>query len=134
MQNLHKVLRVMFMYVIPALVTAFMLVFIADIMLGLGMFDTPYQVQAFTERAPYIAQALESFLAQDVPIEILVHDDASTDGTQDILRDYARRYPDVVRPLFETENQYSRGVAIDPTFNYPRARGKYIALCEHAAP
>ena len=80
--------------------------------------------------APYIAQALESFLAQDVPIEILVHDDASTDGTQDILRDYARRYPDVVRPLFETENQYSRGVAIDPTFNYPRARGKYIALCE----
>ena len=57
MQNLHKVLRVMFMYVIPALVTAFMLVFIADIMLGLGMFDTPYQVQAFTERAPYIAQA-----------------------------------------------------------------------------
>ena len=80
--------------------------------------------------APYIAEALESFLAQDVPIEILVHDDASTDGTQDILRDYARRYPDVVRPLFETENQYSRGVAIDPTFNYPRARGKYIALCE----
>ena len=47
----------MFLYVIPALVTAFMLVFIADIMLGLGMFDTPYQVQAFTERAPYIAQA-----------------------------------------------------------------------------
>ena len=47
----------MFMYVIPALVTASMLVFIADIMLGLGMFDTPYQVQAFTERAPYIAQA-----------------------------------------------------------------------------
>lgn len=74
--------------------------------------------------APYIAQALESFLAQDVPIEILVHDDASTDGTQDILRDYARRYPDVVRPLFETENQYSRGVAIDPTFNYPRAPGQ----------
>lgn len=78
--------------------------------------------------APYIAQALESFLAQDVPIEILVHDDASTDGTQDILRDYARRYPDVVRPLFETENQYSRGVAIDPTFNYP-ARGASTSPC-----
>lgn len=78
--------------------------------------------------APYIAQALESFLAQDVPIEILVHDDASTDGTQDILRDYARRYPDVVRPLFETENQYSRGVAIDPTFNYP-ARGRSTSPC-----
>lgn len=82
--------------------------------------------------APYIAEALDSFLAQerDFPIEILVHDDASTDGTADILRDYAARYPDVIRPLFETENQYSKGAAIDPTFNYPRARGKYIALCE----
>lgn len=82
--------------------------------------------------APYIAQALDSFLAQqtDFPIEILVHDDASTDGTAQILRDYAARFPDVVKPLFETENQYSKGVAIDPTFNYSRARGKYIALCE----
>ena len=82
--------------------------------------------------APYIAQALDSFLAQDVDfaIEVLVLDDASTDGTQEILRDYARRFPQVVKPLFETENQYSKGVAIDPTFNYPRARGRYIALCE----
>lgn len=82
--------------------------------------------------APYIAQALDSFLAQetDFGVEILVHDDASTDGTQEILRAYARRHPGVVLPLFERENQYSRGVAIDPTFNYPRARGKYIALCE----
>ena len=57
MQKLHNVLRAMFLYVIPSCVTVFMLIFIADIMLGLGMFDTPYQVQAFTERAPYIAQA-----------------------------------------------------------------------------
>lgn len=82
--------------------------------------------------AAYIAQALDSFLAQqcDFPIEILIHDDASTDGTDEILRDYQRRYPDVVKPLFEEENQYSKGVAIDPTFNYSRAQGKYIALCE----
>lgn len=82
--------------------------------------------------APYLAQTLEGFLAQQTnfPIEILVHDDASADGTADILRSYAARYPDIVKPLFETENQYSKGVAIDPTFNYSRAQGKYIALCE----
>jgi len=80
----------------------------------------------------YIAQALDSFLAQkcDFPFEILVHDDVSTDRTADIIRDYAARYPDIVKPMFQQENQYSRGVPINETFNFPRARGKYIALCE----
>lgn len=83
-------------------------------------------------QAPYIAQALDSFLAQktDFPIEILIHDDASTDGTAEVIRGYERRYPDIIRALYQTVNQYSQGVAIDPNFNYPRARGKYIALCE----
>ena len=57
MQKLHNVLRAMFLYVIPSCVTVFMLIFIADILFGLGMFETPYQVQALEERAPYIAQA-----------------------------------------------------------------------------
>lgn len=57
MQKLHNVLRAMFLYVIPSCVTVFMLIFIADILFGLGMFETPYQVQALAERAPYIAQA-----------------------------------------------------------------------------
>ena len=82
--------------------------------------------------ADTVARALDGFLAQqaDLPIEILVHDDASTDGTPDILRAYAARYPDVVKPLFETENQYRKGTAMDATFNFPRATGAYIALCE----
>lgn len=80
----------------------------------------------------YIAQALDSFLAQqcDFPFEILVHDDVSTDRTADIIRSYAARYPDIVKPMFQTENQYSKGVPINETFNFPRAQGKYIALCE----
>lgn len=80
----------------------------------------------------FIRQALDSFLAQktDFPFEILVHDDASADGTIDILKEYAARYPDIVKPIFETENQYSKNVPINETFNFPRARGKYIALCE----
>ena len=80
----------------------------------------------------YIESALDGMLRQraDFPFEILVHDDCSTDGTQAILRRYAQRYPGVVLPLLQTENQYSKGVPINETFNFPRARGRYIALCE----
>ena len=82
--------------------------------------------------ADTIAQALESFLAQQggVTLEILVHDDCSTDGTQAVLERYASRYPEIVKPLYETENQYRKGIAMDATFNFPRATGEYIALCE----
>lgn len=82
--------------------------------------------------AKYLAQTLDGFLSQrcGFPFEILIHDDASTDGTDEIIRAYAARRPDVILPLFETENQYSKGVPINETFNFPRARGKYIALCE----
>ena len=84
------------------------------------------------QHSRYIRQTLDSFLSQktDFPFEILVHDDCSGDGTVEILEEYARRYPDVVCPVFEKENQYSKGVPIHETFNFPRARGTYIALCE----
>lgn len=81
----------------------------------------------------YIRQALDSFLMQktDFEYEILVHDDASADGTGDILREYAKKYPDKVKPLIQTENQYSRGIDnISGAFNFPRARGKYIFMCD----
>jgi glycosyltransferase involved in cell wall biosynthesis len=82
--------------------------------------------------APYIRDALEGFVGQqtDFPVEIIVHDDASTDGTADVVREYAARYPDRVRPVIQTENQYSRGVAILPVYCFPLVRGRYVALCE----
>jgi glycosyltransferase involved in cell wall biosynthesis len=64
------------------------------------------------------------------PIEVLIHDDASTDGTADIIREYEQKYPEIIKPVYQTENQYSKGVRISQTYNYPRAQGKYIAFCE----
>jgi len=80
----------------------------------------------------YIAEALDSFLKQktNFNFEILVHDDASTDRTADIIRQYAERYPDKIFPVIQAENQYSKGILISKEFQYPRARGKYFALCE----
>lgn len=81
----------------------------------------------------YIARALDSLLMQktDFPYEILVYDDASTDRTQEIIRQYARKYPDIIKPYYQTENQYSKGkYNVEGFFNYPRARGKYIAMCD----
>lgn len=80
----------------------------------------------------YIAQCLDGFLMQKTTYtyEILVHDDASTDGTADIIRTYADRYPDIIKPILQTENQYSKGIRVSAVFNWSRAQGKYIALCE----
>ena len=80
----------------------------------------------------YIAQALDSFLMQkiDVPFEVLVHDDASTDRTPDIIREYEAKFPDIIKPIYQTENQYSKKVPITAIIQLPRAKGKYVAFCE----
>ena len=80
----------------------------------------------------YISEALESILSQkvDFNVEILVHDDCSKDGTTEIIKKYAKKYPSIVKPLFEKENQFSKGIEIDATFNYPRIKGKYVAMLE----
>ena len=83
--------------------------------------------------AGYIRQALDSFLMQraDFKFEILIHDDASTDGTTEIIKEYESKYPDIIKPIYQKENQYSKGArGISKKFNFPRAKGKYIALCE----
>ena len=83
--------------------------------------------------APYIRGCLDGFLMQKTSFvfEILIHDDCSTDGTREIIEEYSKKYPDIIFPIFQTENQYSKGVrGMMARFNFPRCRGKYIALCE----
>ena len=81
---------------------------------------------------PYLRQCFDGFVMQQTtfPIEILVHDDASTDHSADIIREYTEKYPDLFKPIYQTENQYSKGISISFKYQFPRAKGKYIAVCE----
>ena len=81
---------------------------------------------------PYIRDCLEGFVMQktNFPFEAIVHDDASTDKSADIIREYAEKYPHIIKPIYQTENQYSqKNGAIGRAVN-AITRGKYIALCE----
>ena len=80
----------------------------------------------------YIRRTLDGFLAQktNFAFEIIVHDDASTDRTAEIIREYAAAYPDLFHPILQTRNQFSQGVQIKRDIIFPVARGKYIAHCE----
>ena len=79
----------------------------------------------------YIRDAIEGFLKQKTsfPIKIVIHDDASSDGTADIIKKYFHKYPALIKPIIQKENQWSKGKRITPiAMQY--AKGKYIALCE----
>ena len=80
----------------------------------------------------YIRDALDGFVNQitSFPYEVIVHDDCSTDGTAEVVMEYASRYPGFVIPFIETENQYSKGALLYKDLVRPLTRGKYIALCE----
>lgn len=80
----------------------------------------------------YIRDAIEGFLLQKTtfPIEIIIHDDASTDKTVEIVKEYTERYADRIISIFQSINQYSQGIKPSSNFVWPRARGKYIAICE----
>ena len=81
---------------------------------------------------PYIRQCLEGFVMQKTtfPFEAIVHDDASTDGTAAIIREYAEKYPNIIKPIYETENQYSKHDGSLSRIMNAHIRGKYVAICE----
>lgn len=80
----------------------------------------------------YIRQCLEGIMMQKTSFsfEVLINDDASTDNTASIIKEFEIKYPKHIKPIYQKENQYSKGIKIDPNYNIPRAQGKYIAMCE----
>lgn len=80
----------------------------------------------------YIEDALKGFLMQETnfAFEILISDDCSTDKTTQIIQDYTNRYPRIIKPLIQKENQYSKGALPIRDLILPHVSGKYIALCE----
>jgi glycosyltransferase involved in cell wall biosynthesis len=80
----------------------------------------------------YIEDALRGFLIQetDFAFEIIVHDDASTDRTKEIILKYSRLYPKLFKIILQEKNQYSQGNHPFFEFMLPAAQGEYIALCE----
>lgn len=81
---------------------------------------------------PYIRDCLEGFVKQktNFKYEVLIHDDASTDKTADIIREYEKKYPDIIKPIYQTVNQYSKKIDINKEYQYTRVNGKYVAWCE----
>ena len=79
----------------------------------------------------YIKDALDGFLAQKTTFryEIVIHDDASTDNTQEIIKSYQEKYPGLIKCILQTENQYSKGVEV-VGLAVEQSLGEYVALCE----
>ncbi len=80
----------------------------------------------------YISQSIDSFLMQktNFPFEILIHDDASTDKTAEIIKEYEGKFPKIVKPIYETENQYSKRNGAHHKKIDAAIKGKYTAFCE----
>ena len=80
----------------------------------------------------YVRTALESFVKQetDFAYEVIVNDDASTDGSANIIREFEQRYPDIIKGVYQTENLVSRKISPTRDVLVPLSKGKYIALCE----
>jgi len=80
----------------------------------------------------FIKECLEGFIKQKTNFnyEVLIYDDASTDNNAYIIKEYEKIYPNIIKPIYQKENQFSKGVSLSLTYNFPRAQGKYIAMCE----
>jgi glycosyltransferase involved in cell wall biosynthesis len=82
---------------------------------------------------PYIRQCLEGFVMQKTNFRYIaiIHDDASTDKTTEIIREYAEKYPNIIRPIFQKENQYSKGRSYKIREMLDElVTSKYTAMCE----
>ncbi len=82
--------------------------------------------------AQYIRNTLDGFVMQKFSrqYEVVVHDDCSQDGTQDIIREYHEKYPQLFKVIYQKENTFSQGIAVNLEQMMPLVKGKYLAFCE----
>lgn len=80
----------------------------------------------------FIDKTLEGFVNQrtSFKFEVIVHDDASTDNTASIIKKYELKYPDIIKAVYQVENQYQKNKAIFKDILYPLTNGKYLTWCE----
>ena len=83
-------------------------------------------------QAEYLSSCLDSIFSQqvDFQVELIIHDDASTDSTTEIISQYIKKCPFQIKTILQKENQYSKGIDIFSKYIYPKVEGKYIAICE----
>lgn len=82
--------------------------------------------------AKYIRNTLDGFVMQSFSrrYEVIVHDDCSQDGTQDIIREYQEKYPELFKVIYQKENTYLKGIPVGLEQMMPLVKGKYLAFCE----
>ena len=80
----------------------------------------------------FIKDAIEGVVNQKTSFnyELIIHDDASTDNTASIIKDYEDKFPHIIKAIYQKDNQYQQGRVIGKEFIYPLVKGKYIAFCE----
>ena len=80
---------------------------------------------------PYLEDTLRGIMGQvtDFPYEVIVHDDASDDGTKAIIEKWAANYPNIIKPIYQSLNIYSKGMR-PLNVALGAAKGQYIAICE----
>ncbi len=82
--------------------------------------------------AAFLSDYFEGLLKQETTFdfELLIYDDASSDNSAEIILNYAEKYPEIIKPIIQSENQFSKGVDVNIVYNFSRIKGKYVAICE----
>lgn len=81
---------------------------------------------------PYLRKCLDGFVIQQTNFrfEVIIHEDASTDNSASIIREYAEKYPEIIKPIFQKENQWSKHDGSIRRIMNEACVGKYISVCE----
>lgn len=79
----------------------------------------------------FISDAIDGFLMQETtfPVEIVIHDDASNDGTTEIIKEYEKKYPSLFRNIVQKSNLWPN-IPSTSDISQKHCRGNYIAICE----